>query len=152
MAEYHDLSTFLETARAVLLQIVQHNQLANANINGPVRNDFSVPSLTLKWEAQDGIAEKNINVSVFDKPGESIAEVDISAWKDIERREETRTRKFRRMVCKGVETLRNIQQYDSDKALRELNGALWQAYAQASQLDLHELQDGLQGETGMRQV
>jgi hypothetical protein len=56
------------------------------------------------------------------------------------------------MVCKGVETLRNIQQYDSDKALRELNGALWQAYAQASQLDLHELQDGLQGETGMRQV
>jgi hypothetical protein len=54
------------------------------------------------------------------------------------------TRKFRRMVCKGVETLRNIQQYDSEKALRELNGALWQAYAQTSQLDVHEFWDGSQ--------
>jgi hypothetical protein len=156
MAEYHDLSTFLETARAVLSQIVQHNRLADASINGPVISDFSLPSLTLKWEAEDGIAEKNINVSVFDRPGESIAEVDISAWRDIERREEIGTRKFRRMVCKGVETLRNIQQYDSEKALRELNGALWQAYAQTSQLDLHEFWDGFQREVedapGLRSV
>ena len=140
MAEYQDLSTFLETARKVLSQIVQHNNLADASINGRVRSDFSVLSLTLKWEAEDGVAEKNINVSVFDEPWESIAEVEIGAWKDIERHEKNRSQtvKFRRMVFKSVETLRGIHQYDSAKAPHELNGALWQAYIETSQLDLHE--------------
>jgi hypothetical protein len=137
MTEYHNISAFLETSRAVLSQIVQHNNLANASIRGPVRSDLNISSLSLKWEAGDGISKK-INLSVFDEPGETVAEVEINVWKDIER---SQTRKFRRMVSKSVETLRNIQQYDTAKALQGLNAALWQAYAQASQLGLQGFQD-----------
>jgi hypothetical protein len=146
MAEYDNASTFLGTAREVLSQIIQHNHLSDASINELVTNDLSVPSLTLKWDADEGMAEKNIIVSVLGEPGESIAEVEIGAWRDIERREDTggEPRKFRRMVSKGVETLKNIEQYDSAEALHELNAALWYAFAQASQLDLHEFQDELQ--------
>jgi hypothetical protein len=140
MAEYHDFTTFLESAHAVLSQIVEHTKLADARIDGPVRSDPRVPSVTLKWEAEDGTAEKNIDISVFDDPWEPIAEVEVGAWKDVETQEKNRgeTVKFRRMVCKSVETLRDIHQYDSAKAVHELNGALWQAYAQSAQLDLQK--------------
>jgi hypothetical protein len=147
MNQYHDISSFLETSRAVLSQIVQHNHLADARIRGPVEGDLSVPSLYLRWGAGAGIAKK-INLNVFDELGEAIAEVEINAWMDIERSETNRShaRKFRRMVSKSVETLRNVQQYERAKAFRELNAALWQAYVQASQLDLREFQDGHKSE------
>jgi hypothetical protein len=145
MAEYDKASTFLGTARAVLSQIIQHNHLSDASINELVRNDLSAPSLTLKWETDGGMAQKNISVSVLREPWESIAEVEIGAWKDIERREDRgEPRKFRRMVSRGVETLRNIEQYDNDEALHELSAALWYAFAQASQLDLQEFPDELE--------
>ena len=56
MAEYHDLSLFFETSHTVLSQIVERNNLPDSSINKSIRKDLGVPFLTLKWQAEDGIA------------------------------------------------------------------------------------------------
>jgi hypothetical protein len=142
MAEYHDLSLFFETSRTILSQIIERNNLPDSSINKSVRNDLGVPFLTLKWQTQDGVA-RSIHVGVIDEPWEAIAEIEINVWKDIEKRKKKggKPRKFRQILSEGIETLRDIENYDRAKAFQELSAALWQAYAVTSRVDLEDLQN-----------
>ncbi|OPY77671.1 MAG: hypothetical protein A4E65_02653 [Syntrophorhabdus sp. PtaU1.Bin153] len=142
MAGYHDLSLFFEISNTIFSQIVERNNLLDPSIRRSVRRDVGVPFLTLKWQGEDGVT-KNIHVSVVDEPQKAIAEVEINAWKDIERRKKTgkKPRKFRLMLSEGIETLGGIEHYDRVKAFQELSAALWHAYTVASRLALKDLQN-----------